>query len=95
VFSTNKNSSFKQKFDGLKAEIDFLESNSNDPDLNAILSEKRAVLAELQHVKVRGAWIRSRFSYIYESDRPNSYFFNLEKRRGTKKILSHLRLQMV
>jgi exonuclease III len=92
LFSTNKNSSFKQKVDDLKAEIDFLESNSNDPDLNAILSEKRAVLAELQHVKVRGAWIRSRFSYINESDRPTSYFFNLEKRRGTKKILSHLRL---
>jgi hypothetical protein len=47
---------------------------------------------KIWRVKARRAWIRSRFSYINESDKPTKYVINLEKRRGTQEMLSHLKL---
>ena len=92
-YSIKKNSAFKNKFESVKADIEYLKLNVKlDSSLQSLLVDKQHQLSELERVQARGAWVRSRFQYINDSDKPTKYFFDLEKKRGTKKLLSHLTL---
>ena len=92
-FSLKKNYLFQSQFDNLKSEIRYLKSyDSNDKNTRKRLLDKQHELAELECVKACGAWVRSRFQYVNDSDKPTKYFFDLERKRGKQKQLSHLTL---
>jgi hypothetical protein len=55
-------------------------------------SEIRYLKSDDSNVKARGAWVRSRFQYVNDSDKPTKYFFDLERKRGKQKQLSHITL---
>jgi exonuclease III len=90
-FSLTKTHVFKTRQKELKNDIARLESITDEPDVVTLLTEQRSTLERLERVQLRGAWIRSRFQFVNDSDTPSKYFFNLEKRRGKKKMLSFIR----
>jgi hypothetical protein len=92
-FPLKMNYLFQSQFDNLKSEIRYLKSyDSNDKNIRKRLLDKQHELAELERVKARGAWVRSRFQYVNDSDKPTKYFFDLERKRRKQKQLSHLTL---
>ncbi len=52
------------------------------------LRGKKTVLASLFNERAKGALIRAWFSSIREIDAPSSYFFNLEKKEGERKLVT-------
>lgn len=84
---------FQSQIDNLQSEIRYLKSyDSNDKNIRRLLLDKQHELAELERVKARGAWVRSRFQNANDSDKPTKYFFDLERKGGKQKQLSHLTL---
>lgn len=49
-------------------------------------------LAELELDKACGAWIRSRFQYANDSDKPIKYLYDLERKKRKTKTLHFLTL---
>jgi hypothetical protein len=91
--SLKKNYLFQSQFDNLQSEIRYLKSyNSNDKNIRKRLLDKQNVLAELECAKARVAWVRSRFQYVNDFNKPTKYLFDLERKRGKQKQLSHLTL---
>jgi len=63
------------QFDNLQSEIRYLKSyDSNDKNIRTRLLDTQHELAELERVKPRRAWVRSRFQYVNDSDKPTNMF---------------------
>ena len=99
--STIKYSSFKKKQQEqdelkLEQEIKIMETevnanfiNMSDETLNN-LEAKKAKLNDIQKEKIEGMMLRSRSRYEDLGEKPTRYFFNLEKRNYTSKVIQKL-----
>ena len=99
--STIKYSSFKKKQQQqdelkLEQEIKIMETevnanfiNMSDETLNN-LEAKKAKLNDIQKEKIEGMMLRSRSRYEDLGEKPTRYFFNLEKRNYTSKVIQKL-----
>ncbi|CAM2118337.1 unnamed protein product [Caretta caretta] len=67
-----------------------LAASSEDPLLCGACREKREELRALEDHRARGAFVRSRIRLLREMDRGSSFFYALEKTRGTKKHVTCL-----
>ena len=80
----------------LKEEISKLEhkisENLEKVDLDEInlLEDKRNRLQEIRKNTIDGVMIRSRCRYEDLGEKPSSYFFNLEKRNFTNKVITKI-----
>ncbi len=85
-------SSYKKKLQN-KQENDLincilnLESLECDINQTEELKNKKQELENLRINKLKGSIIRSRVKWIEEGEKPTSYFFNLENRNFTSKII--------
>ena len=99
--NTIKYSSFKKKQQQqeeirLEREIKILEdevnlnfNNMSEEKLNN-LENKKTTLTDIQKEKIEGMMLRSRSRYEDLGEKPTKYFFNLEKRNYTSKIIHKL-----
>ena len=96
--NTIKYSSFKKKRQQqqeikLEQEIKILEDEVNANFLNMIeenlndKENKKSSLNEIQKEKIEGVMLRSRSRYEDLGEKPTRYFFNLEKRNYTSKVI--------
>ena len=96
-----KYSSFKKKQQQqqeikLEQEIKILEDEVNANFLNMTeenlndLENKKSSLNEIQKEKIEGVMLRSRSRYEDLGEKPMRYFFNLEKRNYTSKVIHKL-----
>lgn len=84
---------FRERRSDLQAEIDQLSVKiPKTNELLEVINQKQSELTTLLKEQNRGAWIRSRFQHINESDRPTTYFFNLENKRVMNKTISQLKI---
>ena len=99
--NTIKYSSFKKKQQQqqeikLEQEIKILEDEVNANFLNMTeenlndLENKKSSLNEIQKEKIEGVMLRSRSRYEDLGEKPTRYFFNLEKRNYTSKVIHKL-----
>ena len=99
--NTIKYSSFKKKQQKqqeikLEQEIKILEDEVNANFLNMTeenlndLENKKSSLNEIQKEKIEGVMLRSRSRYEDLGEKPTRYFFNLEKRNYTSKVIHKL-----
>ena len=99
--NTIKYSSFKKKERHeeemkLEQEIKLLENevnknfiNMSDESLNN-LERKKTMLNDIQKDKIEGMMLRSRSRYEDLGEKPTRYFFDLEKRKYTSKVIHKL-----
>ena len=98
---TIKYSSFKKKQSlaeerKLEEEILDLETLVNDDLFNAsnqtlqTLSQKRSRLTEIRKAKIEGVMLRSRSRYQELGEKPTKYFFGLENRQYTNKVMNKI-----
>ncbi|KAJ4946628.1 hypothetical protein JOQ06_024291, partial [Pogonophryne albipinna] len=72
-------------------ELDWkISETTGDRGYIQILKEKKMALANLLDVKVQGALVRSRFLNTNEMDAPTSFFFDLEKKNGQRRVIHSL-----
>ena len=64
----------------------------NDPGLQVVLHLKRVELGSFLQDQVKGALIRACVTNIRDMDGPTAFFFNLERKKGERKQMLHLRL---
>ena len=74
----------------LKKVIDDLENNSDESLQQSLLVEKKIELENLRKEKVRGHITRSRIQWLYEGEKPTSFFCNLEKQNFVEKTIRKL-----
>ena len=78
----------------LEVEIDEIQNLLTNDPLNTDYQEKLTSLKqklELQQLdRARGAQVRSRIKWIEEGEKNTKYFYNLEKARGNRKIITRL-----
>ena len=55
-----------------------------------MLSQKKATLTELRESKIEGVMLRSKCRYQDLGEKPTKYFFNLENRHYTNKVMGKL-----
>ena len=67
-------------------------NNLNEASADDIktIDDKRNLLVELRKVKIEGTIFRSRCTYEDLGEKPSSYFFKLENRNYTDKVMSKL-----
>ena len=99
--NTIKYSSFKKKQHQqeelkLEQEIKIIENevnknfeNMSEETLNN-LDRKKTMLYDIQKAKIEGMMLRSRSRYEELGEKPTHYFFNLEKRNYTSKVIQKL-----
>ena len=98
---TIKYSSFKKKQSlaeerKLEEEILDLETLVNDDIFNAsnqtlqTLSQKRSRFTEIRKAKIEGVMLRSRSRYQDLGEKPTKYFFGLENRQYTNKVMNKI-----
>ena len=75
--------------DILKLEKKICESSANQEEINA-LDEKKNRLHDLRKNTIEGVLLRSRCRYEDLGEKPSSYFFNLEKRNFTNKVITKI-----
>lgn len=99
--NTIKYSSYKKKQQlqeerKLEQEIKILENEVNRNFLNMTeealntLEIKKSILNDIQKEKIEGMMLRSRSRYEDLGEKPTRYFFNLEKRNYTSKVIHKL-----
>ena len=99
--NTIKYSSYKKKQQleeerKLEQEIKILENEINRNFLNMTeealhtLETKKSILNDIQKEKIEGMMLRSRSRYEDLGEKPTQYFFNLEKRNYTSKVIHKL-----
>ena len=86
----NKNDLVQSKIDVAEAERRLL-MNPEDHTAQENLMKAKQKMEILQIDKTRGAQVRARIKWIEEGERNTKYFCNLEKNRGTKKVMTRLR----
>ena len=70
-----------------------MEKHLSSGNINtADFEQKRTQLHELLKVESRGAWVRSRFQHVNENDKSTRFFFDLERRRSSRKMITHLKM---
>ena len=98
---TIKYSSIKKKLSckeeqGLEKEIKDLEDNINTNFSHIIneqfntLAQKKDRLEEIRKAKIQGVMLRSRVRYEELGEKPTKYFFNLENRQFTNKVMNKI-----
>lgn len=91
-YCSSRQKLFKDCKQELEYEIRFLEARSKiDPEFKASYRAKKEQLDTLLEQMNKGAAIRSRFQHLNECDSSSKYFYELEKQRGQKKIINHLK----
>ena len=99
--NTIKYSSFKKKQQQqqemqLEQEIKIIEDEVNANFINMSdeildnLETKKTMLYDIQKDKIEGMMLRSRSRYEDLGEKPTQYFFNLEKRNYTSKVIHKL-----
>lgn len=99
--NTIKYSSFKKRKKHeeeikLESEIKIIEDEINknfgniSEDVLQTLGVKKELLNELRNEKLQGVLLRSRCRYEELGEKPTSYFFNLENRNFTNKVINKL-----
>ena len=80
----------------LEKDIKLIEEEVNANFLNLSedvldeLESKKSLLKEIQKEKIEGVLLRSRSRYEDLGEKPSHYFFNLEKRNFTSKVIHKL-----
>ena len=69
------------------------EKNRNNRQITCELNSAKARLEKIMALKTRGTILRSRAIWHEQGERSNKYFFNLEKRNHSRKLVSKLKLQ--
>ena len=98
---TIKYSSIKKKLSckeeqSLEKEIKDLEDNINTNFSHIIneqfntLAQKKDRLEEIRKAKIQGVMLRSRVRYEELGEKPTKYFFNLENRQFTNKVMNKI-----
>ena len=88
-FATALKKKNKTRENDLIKEIECLENNPQDYN-HLILEEKKKDLENLRQEDLKGKLIRSRAEWLYESEKPSSYFCSLEKHYYTEKTIKKL-----
>ena len=81
----------KSRLDDLEKEVLDLEARLSQPDADPALRseyrEKKGALRDLQLVRSRGAYVRSRLQFRVDLDRGSPFFYSLEKGRANRQQL--------
>ena len=85
-----KKLSYKKKINELFIKA---EKNRNNRQITCELNSAKARLEKIMALKTRGTILRSRAIWHEQGERSNKYFFNLEKRNHSRKLVSKLKLQ--
>ena len=87
-YSSFRKKKMNKKEVKLKNEIQSLEKQV---DINfEDLEQKKRELETIRHKKLKGCIIRSKARWVEEGEKPTKYFFNLENRHFTTKIIPKL-----
>ena len=95
-YSSNKKKQQLEEERKLEQEIKILENEINRTFLNMTeealltLETKKSILNDIQKEKIVGMMLRSRSRYEDLGEKPTQYFFNLEKRNYTSKVIHKL-----
>ncbi|XP_077862010.1 ATP-binding cassette sub-family C member 8-like [Saccoglossus kowalevskii] len=91
-YSARLANTYKQNKIKLNDEIKSIEQEiANNPALSNKLDETKSLLEKLMMTESKGAAIRSRYKMLNENDAPTSFFFDLEKYKGNRKMMSQLK----
>ena len=66
---------------------EILELEKSYEDNINLITQKKIELEEIRKHKLKGSLIRSRAKWITEGEKPTNYFFNLENRHYSSKII--------
>ena len=95
-YSSRKKKETEKEEINLEKQIKILEDKLNDNllsinenDLN-LLEEKKNRLEEIRQKRIDGVMLRSRCRYTDMGEKPSKYFFNLESRNFTSKVITKL-----
>ena len=66
---------------------EILELEKSYEDNINLITQKKIELEEIRKHKLRGSLIRSRAKWITQGEKPTNYFFNLENRHYSSKII--------
>ena len=95
-YSSFKKKQQQQQEKQLEQEIKIIEDEVNTNFINMSdeildnLETKKTMLYDIQKDKIEGMMLRSRSSYEDLGEKPTQYFFNLEKRNYTSKVIHKL-----
>lgn len=95
-YSSQKKKQRQEQENKLEHDIKQIEEEVNANFLNMpddVLDElenKKSLLNEIQKEKIEGVMLRSRSRYADLGEKPTRYFFNLEKRNFTSKVIHKL-----
>ena len=76
----------EQRFRDLQEEIATLEKNVTENSIEN-LETKKHELESLRNEKMKGKLVRSRAQWVDEGEKPTKYFFGLESKNYTSKII--------
>ena len=90
-YCSSRSRSLRENENRLKTEIAFLEAQNtlSEEALND-LDVKKKELDDLTLNNVRGACIRTKFHHLRRLNAPTRFFFDLERREGCQRHISHL-----
>lgn len=80
----------------LEEEINFLENKINNDFINTeaetiqVLEQKKVRLVEIRKEKIEGVMLRSKCRYQDLGEKPTHYFFSLENRNYTSKVINKI-----
>ena len=82
----------EQDIETLYDKICNMEGNIDVSECSRLLEEKQIELENFRSVKMKAAMVRARVKHYELGDKPTKYFFELEKRNGIAKTLTHLKV---
>lgn len=91
-YTSHSTAKAKAAIEKIETEIRQCEEQMEDPLNNEIVKQKKRHLSAFLQERVKGALVRSRFMALKDMDAPTAFFFNLEKKEATKKLMACLRL---
>ena len=90
-YTSKLSNNYKRTKHSLQREINNFEQQlPTNPALVGLLNEKKSSLENLVKTETKGAAIRSRHRILNYNDAPTSFFFDVEKQKGRKKMMSQL-----
>jgi hypothetical protein len=76
----------------LMKEIKEMEESASEGNVDDESYDQKRELEKLRKYMIQGKYIRSRAQWIEEGEKPSNYFFRLESRNFTSKIIPKLEL---
>ena len=91
-YTSHSTAKAKAAIEKIETEIRQCKEHTDDPLNNEIVKQKKRHLSAFLQERVKGALVRCHFMALKDMDATTAFFFNLEKKEATKKLMACLHL---